>query len=115
MFGGTITRMSSKKGRKGSKKGRKGSKKGARRSTAKRGAAKRLSLSTHVGHDFNDYMKARGFAMKAKAALKMKSPPEVRKVETSKATYKYVVVVPYKPDVAKKLAALAKSKKSKKG
>lgn len=103
------SKKTSRKGKKGRGKSKRG-KKAARASSAKRGAAKRHSLATHIGHDFNDYMKARGFAMKAKAALKMKSPPEVRKVETAKAKYKYVVVVPYRADVAKKLASLKKGK-----
>ncbi len=96
----------SKKAKKTKRKGKRGS---SRASKAMRGAARKHLGSTHVGVDFGEYMSARGFAMKAKAALKMKTVPEVRKVETKKAAYKFVVVLPKGTD-ARKVASLLKKK-----
>jgi hypothetical protein len=102
----------SKKGaRSGSKKPKK-AKKGARGSTAKRGAS-RSKLSAHVGFDFASYMQARSFALRAQKALGHKKMPEIRKVETKKAEYGYVVIVPHGKITPAKLKALVAHKKAK--
>lgn len=101
----------SKRTKKTKKTKRKGKRGTSRVSRAMRGAARRNLGSTHVGVDFPEYMSARGFAMKAKAALKMKAVPEVRKVESKKASYKYVVVLP-KGTTPKTITALLKKKSS---
>lgn len=84
-------------------------KKGARASTAKRGSTTR-KLSAHTGVDFKTPLAARAFAMKAKKAFGLKKTPEVRRVESTRATFHYVVVLPAGKDAKKKVSTVGRGK-----
>lgn len=106
-----MSKKPAKRGAKKSSKKRNKKSSAKRASTAKRGAT-RTKLAPHVGFDFASYMQARSFAMRAMKSLGHKKMPEIRKVETKKAEYGYVVIVPHgKIDAAKMKKLLASPKK----